>query len=146
VKRTPLRRRSKKRAAAGPWIAWVRDYVFRTRSGCQLCHGGAGVNAPHEMHEVVSRAQTRGRPAHERFNPWNCARLCGKCHGDVTARRVDILLVDVDDGCEGSLLRQPRLPGTHGRLVPRYDVPAHAAVEAVALWRLDHPGRGGPHA
>lgn len=74
-------------------IEAVHDYIWKTRTSCQLCHGSrrsecAGM--PDEMHEDPSRAETRGRPAHERFNLIVCSRLCLACHRDVTENRIEI--------------------------------------------------------
>lgn len=37
-----------------------------------------------EMHEVRSRAKTRGLPPEQRFNTANCVRLSRTCHHDTT--------------------------------------------------------------
>lgn len=133
-----------KSATAAAWLAWLRGVVFARSVVCQLC-GEAERSTPHEMHEVVSRARTRGLPPWMRFNPWNCCRLCRECHADVTDHRVDVVFMAPDHGADGALLAQRRLPGLH-RDIPRYVVPAEAGTAALALWRTDHPGQGGPDA
>jgi 5-methylcytosine-specific restriction endonuclease McrA len=129
-----------KRAHRGAWIEWLRALVFSLRPACQLCGAGHG---RHEMHECVSRARLRGCPVEVIFNLWNCARLCHGCHRDVTERRADVVMGTLAAGCDGPLLKQPRLPG----LVPapdRLPNPPGAAVDRVlALWR-DRPREDRP--
>ncbi len=55
----------------------------------------------HEMHEVKSRAQTRGLPPTERFNTRNCGRLCPICHADITENRKVVRFKVPRLGCDG---------------------------------------------
>lgn len=77
-------------------LVWERDVV------CRLCHGERACWLPDQMHELVSRAQTRGLPADQRFSTVNCVRLCADCHRDVTENRIDITWLP-DEGADGTL-------------------------------------------
>lgn len=63
-------------------IAEVRIEVFKLDSAC-IC-GRCRPSDNDEMHEVVSRAKTRGLPPEVRFNTANCVRLSRSCHRKVT--------------------------------------------------------------
>lgn len=67
-------------------IKATREAVFARSAFCEICGdteretAQKSHKASHEMHEDPSRAQTRGRPAEERFNVRICLRTCEPCH------------------------------------------------------------------
>lgn len=88
---TEKAKRDKARAAH---ILAIRRQVFARDAGCRIC-GGPG----DEMHEIVSRAKTRGLPNEQRWNLENCVRLCARCHREVTEHRLRIgVALDVISG------------------------------------------------
>ncbi len=94
--------------------ALVRRMVWKRSDGrCELC-GAMDMNPsePHEMHEIRSRAQTRGMSPEQRFNTANCLRLCRKDHHDVTENRIRLVLGD--KGANGFVRAVPVTPKTLG--------------------------------
>jgi hypothetical protein len=92
----PTRAEEKRRAHAHKVevIATARAAVWvRSRDYCEVCSDTEAETARkwhkavHEMHEVKSRAQMRGRPVEEIFCLENCIRVCGFCH-DLLTRNV----------------------------------------------------------
>lgn len=83
--RTPTReeRKGEKKAVKSHVIAQVRARVFELDRAC-ICGKCKPSDKFDEMHEVVSRAQLRGRPPEDIFNVRNCVRLSRKCHLLVT--------------------------------------------------------------
>jgi hypothetical protein len=82
---TPPSRAEVKQAAKAQqtaWIAEVRAAVFAMDPAC-IC-GQCRRSDTDQMHEVVSRAKTRGQPIETRFNTGNCVRLSRACHAMVT--------------------------------------------------------------
>lgn len=75
-------RKVEKKDAEKAVIAAVRVEVFKLDSAC-IC-GRCRPSDKDEMHEVVSRAKTRGLPPEVRFSTSNCVRLSRKCHVMVT--------------------------------------------------------------
>lgn len=85
------RDRAAERAAEVAVIRAVRSYIWATRHACQACHGRRRAEChgrPDEMHEDPPRSATRGLPPEQRFNLIVCARLCYRCHRDVTEHRI----------------------------------------------------------
>lgn len=60
------------------------------------------------MHEIISRAQTRGRPPAERFNRRICIMLHPAVHLLVTRNVVRIVMLEPDIGADGAVLFQLR--------------------------------------
>src|SRR5687767_3689487 len=85
VRHEPTRKQKKaeKRKAQSQVIADVRPKVFELDQAC-ICGKCKPSVRFDEMHEIVSRAKTRGLHPEERFNIQNCVRLSRKCHAMVT--------------------------------------------------------------
>lgn len=80
-------------------IAAVRLQVFARDRACRC-----GVCPPRrddEMHELVPRSRTRGRPPEDRFNMRVCLRLSKEYHEAVTRHRVRIEVVNSEVGANG---------------------------------------------
>jgi 5-methylcytosine-specific restriction endonuclease McrA len=75
-------RKEQKKTDEKAIIDAVRKEVFVLDSAC-IC-GRCRPSDKDEMHEVISRAKTRGLPPEVRFNTGNCVRLSRKCHAMVT--------------------------------------------------------------
>jgi hypothetical protein len=99
---TTRQRKQSARAKAAAWLKAVREKVFARDRACRACHGGRRNWLHDQMHELRSRAHTRGLPPEERFNTKNCVRLCADCHTDVTERRLWIYAT-TEDGADGYL-------------------------------------------
>jgi hypothetical protein len=100
------RRNAQRRKDAAVVIAEVRELVFALDGVCAVC--GGAPRGTDEMHEVRSRAQTRGLPPEERFSRRNCVRLHRACHNDVTEHRVEMAFLDPAEGMDGGLVVQRR--------------------------------------
>lgn len=90
-------RKTRAAAVEAAVIQAVHDFIWHTRSACQLCHGRRRdecAGFPDEMHEDPPRSATRGKPPWERFNIKVCGRLCKACHRDVTENRLTIRFSD----------------------------------------------------
>jgi hypothetical protein len=91
-------------------IQQVHDYIWRTRSTCQLCRGrrrNECAGFPDEMHEEPPRSATRGLPPAERFNLLVCGRLCKACHGDITGNKLTIVFLKPALGFLGPVRGEP---------------------------------------
>ena len=81
-----------KRAKEVAVIDAVRAEVFRLDRQC-IC-GACLPSKTDEMHEIVPRSKTRGRPPEERFSVQNCVRLSRACHrkvtGDIGGKKLEI--------------------------------------------------------
>lgn len=86
-----------------------RKAVFDRDRVCRRCLRPGRKND--HCHEVISRAMLRGRPPEEIFTLVNCLRMCAACHEIVTRHREDIVYVDPELGCKGTVEFQPRLFG-----------------------------------
>lgn len=83
-------------------IKRIREQVFERDVICRCCAGKRNAYFPDEMHELIPRSATRGRPVEERFSLVNCVRLCNLCHNDVTEKR--LVIVFHAAGAEGCLV------------------------------------------
>jgi hypothetical protein len=86
----------KKHAHKVDVIGANRVAVFLRDRGCRRCSCG-GHDHDH-CHEVLSRAQLRGRPPEEIFNLHNCLRLCARCHEMITRHVFDAVYADPQAG------------------------------------------------
>lgn len=87
-------KRAREDAEEAAVITEVREYIWRTRPSCQLCHGARRkdcMGLEDQMHEDPPRSKTRGLPPRERFNLIICGRLCAACHRDVTENRLRVV-------------------------------------------------------
>lgn len=123
-----VEKRSRRREASDV-IRQVRADVWARSCGrCEVCGrteaetAASGVlKATHEMHELETRAETRGRPPEERFSLENCIRVCPPCHALFTARQIAM-----DPTDHRTVLLVP--------IGVRYQVPvSRAALQAVRL-------------
>ena len=95
LKRKPLKASPKtkaKKREQSKVVATVREEVFALDPKCI-----SGLHPPSlhdQMHELVSRAKTRGRPPKDRFSTKNCVRLSPATHADVTENRCVITWAD----------------------------------------------------
>ncbi len=98
----PPSRKSEKRAQKAhraSVIASVRREVMRRdRYQCRCC---AKCFTTLEMHEIVSRAQLRGKEPEEIFNTANCIALCRACHRAITERRTQVTVINDTEGANG---------------------------------------------
>jgi len=89
------------------WIGKVRRIVEARDRGCRSCRqlGLSPDNAglPVQMHELVYRSKTRGRPIEERVNTLNCLLLCPSCHQAIHAKRLSVHIVNKNKGADGLL-------------------------------------------
>lgn len=80
---------------------------LRAEGQCEVCSdterdtAAKWHRAAHEMHEIVSRAQTRGLTPAQRFNTRICCRVCPICHRLLTAHRLEIRVHDDAIGMDG---------------------------------------------
>lgn len=105
----PKPRRSEKRkehAHTSAVIAAVRAKVVERDERCRACQDigrhkcGAGRL---QMHEIVYRSATRGRPAEERFSTHNCVLLCEHHHADIHQKHLTVTFIDADLGANAAL-------------------------------------------
>jgi hypothetical protein len=99
--------KTEKRAGHRDVVSDVRAKVFELDRAC-IC-GKCPPSDTDEMHELESRAKTRGRPPEERFSTKNCVRLSRKCHLETTGdigrgRTLDIQVLDPEKGADGKLM------------------------------------------
>jgi hypothetical protein len=99
-------REAAERQDANAIIAATREEVFRLDVVCGAC--GGRPRQTDEMHEVVSRAKTRGLPPTERFNRRVCIRLHRTCHHQTTLNEIRMAFLDTEAGIDGGLLIQQR--------------------------------------
>lgn len=120
-RRTPLKRSGafrsspktrKKRQARNAIIAVTRPKVFTRDPCCRRCKRPG--RPDDHMHEVLSRAQLRGRPSAEVFSTTNTLRLCKLCHQlfsmTIGVTREQILYDDPALGCDGPIRCVPKTP------------------------------------
>jgi len=91
LKRTKLKSSPKtkaKKREQSKTVTAVRDLVFALDRAC-IC-GRCAPSLRDQMHELVSRAKTRGRPPKDRFSTANCVRVSPACHQDITERRCTV--------------------------------------------------------
>ena len=100
--------RALKLRADRAWVSLTRKQVVaRDGGGCRSCRElhlspeNFGLSA--QMHELVYRSKTRGRPIEERVNTANCLLLCASCHRAVHGKRLSIHIA-TDKGADGKLL------------------------------------------
>ena len=105
--------RTAKRATENEVKAVTRALVFRLDPRCVVCLGPP--SADDEMHEVIPRSKTRGRPPEERFNRQVCCRLCPSDHARVTANGITMAFLDSDAGVDGGLVFQYQLRAEQNR-------------------------------
>jgi len=105
----PSARRSEKRkqrAHSAAVVSGVRALVVERDGGCRACHDigrhvrGAGRL---QMHEIIYRSATRGRPIEERVSTANCVLLCEHHHADLHAKRLEVSPRDIFSGADGDL-------------------------------------------
>lgn len=106
ARRAARTRREARRAARNAVVAATRRVVFALDARCVACLGPAAPDD--QMHEIISRAKTRGLPPEARFNAGNCVRLHAACHQAVTLHRIELALVDPAIGVPGGLIVQRR--------------------------------------
>jgi hypothetical protein len=98
--------RAKLRKREAQEVRRVRELVVERDQGCRACrdtvpHRRAGGRL--EMHEIIYRSATRGRPVEERVNTRNCVLLCEHHHHDLHAKRLVVRALDGERGANGSL-------------------------------------------
>lgn len=93
-------KRERERRHEADVIAGVRKAVWR-RDYC--CRATGTARADDEMHEILSRAKTRGLSAEARFNTRNCVRVSKAVHRELTANRLTIVVEDPARGADGPL-------------------------------------------
>ena len=99
--------RQRKRRAENAWVATVREQVAVRDRGCRACRGmGAEPDTalPLQMHELVYRSRTRGRPMTERVNTRVSVMLCARCHRDLHAKKLSVHIADGAKGADGRLV------------------------------------------
>jgi 5-methylcytosine-specific restriction endonuclease McrA len=99
--------RALKRRADRAWVSLTRKQVMARDGGCRSCRelhlSPENFGLPVQMHELIYRSKTRGRPIEERVNTGNCIMLCPSCHRAVHAKRLSIHIA-TDKGADGKLL------------------------------------------
>lgn len=114
--------RAEKRREHNAVVSETRALVFELDRVCAVC--GGWPRASDEMHEVISRSQTRGMAPEDRFNRRICVRLHRECHHAVTEHRVELAFVDWDLGVDGGLIGQAR-GSQQGVVYRRGRTPSH---------------------
>ena len=100
--------RARQRRDDHAWVRMVRKEVVARDEGCRSCRelhlspNNAGL--PVQMHELIYRSKTRGRPIEARINSVNCLLLCATCHRAVHDKKLSIHIVDTHKGADGRLL------------------------------------------
>lgn len=132
VEATPTRKKAKKakKAVQSDVVMSVHDEVWALDPAC-IC-GSCKPAATDEMHELNSRAKTRGMAPEIRFSTKNCVRLSRKCHAMVTGevghgKRLKIQILDDTLGANGPLL----LTWKTGKLVTYQRKQADGAMPAL---------------
>ena len=106
----PVAKRSEKRkrkAKDSKVVQAVREQVVARDQGCRACRSlGQHPNGLGriQMHEIVYRSATRGRPIEERVSTANCVLLCEHHHADLHAKRLAVSPRDIFNGADGDLL------------------------------------------
>lgn len=85
-------------AAEAAQITATYAIVAPRDGGCRFTGWGQA-----QMHEIISRAQTRGRPPAERFNTRICIMLHPDVHLMVTRNVIRITAADVAAGADGTI-------------------------------------------
>jgi ADP-ribose pyrophosphatase YjhB (NUDIX family) len=93
-------KRERERRHEADVIAAVREAVWKRD---RVCRATGKARADDEMHEINSRAKTRGLPPEVRFNTRNCVRLSRKVHHELTANRLTIVVDKPSLGADGPL-------------------------------------------
>ena len=107
----PISRKQEKatqRRYDAAWVTDIRHKVVLRDQGCRACHDSgqdpAGAGLRMQMHEIVYRSQTRGKPMRERVNTANCILLCDRCHTAIHAKQLAVHVMDPEVGADGKLL------------------------------------------
>ena len=103
-------RKAERKAEHRSVVADVRAEVFALDPVCVVCLGPP--TDGDAMHEVMSRAQTRGLSESMRFNRRNCVRVHDgvgyDCHrkitGDLGGRKTTMAFLDPGAGVDGGLI------------------------------------------
>lgn len=101
--------KAEKKAVHRDVVAETRAEVFALDTVCVVC--GLPPGPTDAMHEILSRAQTRGMSPEQRFNRKNCVRVHDgpgyDCHrritGDLGGGRTRIEFLDPAQGVDGGL-------------------------------------------
>ena len=100
--------RDRQRRDDRAWVRMIRKQVVARDKGCRSCRelhlSPVNAGLPAQMHELVYRSKTRGRPIEERINTVNCLLLCASCHRAAHDKKLSIHIVDTDKGANGRLL------------------------------------------
>lgn len=84
------------------WISEIRTTVMaRDGHRCRAC----GNRLPKmDMHEIIYRSRTRGRPIEDRVNTKLCVLLCHQCHMNIHNHQLEVEVVDEAFGADGQLV------------------------------------------
>ena len=99
--------RQRQKRADSVWVRSVREKVVDRDGGCRACQGMGTQpdrTLPLQMHELIYRSQTRGRPIEERVNTRVSVLLCARCHRDLHAHLLAVHIEDESQGANGHLL------------------------------------------
>ena len=99
--------RQRKRREEATWVKAIREQVVERDQGCRACQGmgtAPDITLPLQMHELVYRSHTRGRPIEERVNTRVCVLLCARCHRDLHKKRLAVHIEDEMTGADGALM------------------------------------------
>jgi len=101
--------RQRKKSAERYWIRRVHEEVeIRDRGVCRACEQlnrrPDNLGLPIQMHELVYRSKTRGKPMHERFSTENCVLLCATCHRDLHNKKLSVHVTNEAKGADGKLI------------------------------------------
>ena len=104
--RAKRRDKRKRKADDAKVVRAVRENVVARDQGCRACRevgrhsNGLGRI---QMHEIIYRSATSGRPIEERVSTENCVLLCEHHHADIHAKRLEVLPLDAMAGANGEL-------------------------------------------